>query len=80
MNFITPFGTYCCLRMPEGLKNACTTFCRMMKVILKDQMHRNVFAYIDDIVVTSKRKSTSSRDLRKYVWSVIETQPREMHI
>jgi hypothetical protein len=32
-SFITPFGTYCYLRMPEGL-----TFCRMMKAALKDQV------------------------------------------
>jgi hypothetical protein len=44
--------------MPEGLKNAGPTFCRMMKVILKDQMHRNIFAYVDAIVVASKKKST----------------------
>jgi hypothetical protein len=32
----TPFGTYCYLRMPEGLRNAGPTFCRMMKTALKD--------------------------------------------
>jgi hypothetical protein len=36
MSFITPFNTYCYLRMPEGLKNVGPTFCRMMKAILKD--------------------------------------------
>jgi hypothetical protein len=35
-SFITPFGAYCYLRMPEGLKNASSTFCRMMRIILKD--------------------------------------------
>jgi hypothetical protein len=35
-SFITPFGTYCYLRMPEGLKNAGPTLCRMMKAILKE--------------------------------------------
>jgi hypothetical protein len=63
MSFITPFGTYCYLRMPEGLKNIGPIFCRMTKVILKDQMHRNVFAYVDDIVVASKKKSTQIDDL-----------------
>jgi hypothetical protein len=28
-SLITPFGTYCYLRMPEGLKNAGSTFYRM---------------------------------------------------
>jgi hypothetical protein len=38
ISFIIPFSTYCYLRMPEGLKNAGPTFCRMTNVILKDQM------------------------------------------
>jgi hypothetical protein len=29
--FITSFGTYCYMRMLEGLRNASPTFCRMMK-------------------------------------------------
>jgi hypothetical protein len=37
-SFITPFNTYCYLRMLEGLKNAGPTFYRMTKAILKDQM------------------------------------------
>jgi hypothetical protein len=34
--FITPFGTYCYLRMPEGLKNGDPMFGRMTRAILKD--------------------------------------------
>jgi thiaminase len=30
-SFITPFGTYCYLRMSKGLRNAGSTFCRMIK-------------------------------------------------
>jgi hypothetical protein len=52
-SFITPFGTYCYLRMPEGLRNAGPTFCRMTKAALKDQVDRNVISYIDDMVVAS---------------------------
>jgi hypothetical protein len=52
-SFITPFATYCYLRMIEGLKKAGPTFCRMTKAILEEQMERNVFAYVDDIVVAS---------------------------
>jgi hypothetical protein len=37
-SFITPFGNYCYLRMPEGHKNVGLTFRRMTKAILKDQM------------------------------------------
>jgi hypothetical protein len=57
-SFITPFGTYCYLRKPEGLKNAGSTFCRMTKAILEEQMERNVFTYVDDIVVVSRKKET----------------------
>jgi hypothetical protein len=35
-SFITPFGTYCYMRMPEGLRNANPTFCKMTKAALKD--------------------------------------------
>jgi hypothetical protein len=35
-SFITPFDTYCYLRMSEGLHNAGPTFCRMMTAALKD--------------------------------------------
>jgi hypothetical protein len=37
-SFITPFGTYCYLRMPEGLHNASPTFCMMTKAALRDQV------------------------------------------
>jgi hypothetical protein len=49
--------------MPEGLKNAGPTFCRMTKAILKGQMQRNVFSYVDDIVVASRKKATQIQDL-----------------
>jgi hypothetical protein len=51
--------------MPEGLKNVSPTFCRMMKAIIKDQMQRNIFAYIDDIVMASKKEKTQIDDLAK---------------
>jgi hypothetical protein len=62
-SFITPFGSYCYLRMPEGLKYAGLLFCRMMKAILKEQIERNVFAYVDDIVVANREKETQIQDL-----------------
>jgi hypothetical protein len=51
--------------MPEGLKNADPMFLRMMKAILKDQMQRNGFAYVDDIMVASRKKVTQIQDLAK---------------
>jgi hypothetical protein len=62
-SFITPFDTYCYMRMLEGLCNAGPTFCRMMKAALKDQVGRNIPSYDDDIVVASKKKESYISDL-----------------
>jgi hypothetical protein len=63
ISFITAFRTCCYLRMPEGLCNAGPIFYRMMKTTLKDQASRNVLLYINDIVVTSKKKDAYISDL-----------------
>jgi hypothetical protein len=49
--------------MPESLKNVRSTYCRMMKVILREQLERNVFAYVDNVVVVSRKKETHLQDL-----------------
>jgi hypothetical protein len=40
MGFITPFDTYCYLRMLEGLKNVGPIFCRMTKVIQRSDAQK----------------------------------------
>jgi hypothetical protein len=62
-SFITPFGTYCFIRMPEGLKNAGSTFSRLTKTVLESQVGRNVFTYVDNIVVARKNKEDHLADL-----------------
>jgi len=62
-NFTTPFGTYCFVRMPEGLKNVAQTFSRMSAVVLAPQLRRNILAYVDDIVVVSTHKENHVADL-----------------
>jgi hypothetical protein len=52
-SFITPFGTYCYMRMSEGMHIAGPKFYRMM----------NVLSYVDDIVVASKKKESYISDL-----------------
>jgi hypothetical protein len=52
-SFITPFGTFCFVRMPEGLKNAGSTFTRMTGEVFKLQIGRNIQAYVDDLIVKS---------------------------
>jgi hypothetical protein len=49
--------------MTEGRRNAGPTFCRMTKVVLKDQVINNVLSYVDDIVVVSKKKEDYLSDL-----------------
>jgi hypothetical protein len=49
--------------MPEGLKNAGSTFSRLTQSILKDQVDQNIFIYVDDIIVTSKSKADHLADL-----------------
>jgi ribonuclease HI len=62
-SFITPFGTYCFIRMLEGLKNAGSTFSRLTKTVLESQVGRNIFTFVDDIVVASKSKEDHLADL-----------------
>ena len=40
--------------MPFGLKNAGSTYQRMMTKIFESQMGKNIEVYIDDMVVKSK--------------------------
>jgi hypothetical protein len=62
-SFITQFGTYCYMRMSEGLHNVGPTFHRMTKAALKDQVSRNIFSYVNDIIVASKEKASYISDL-----------------
>jgi hypothetical protein len=41
--------------MPEGLRNAGSTFNRMMKLTLGNQLGRNASVYVDDIVIMSEK-------------------------
>jgi hypothetical protein len=72
ISFITLFGTYCYLRMPEGLRKASPTFYRMTKATLKDQVSRNVLSYVDDIVVASKNKASYIHDLAEIFANMCE--------
>jgi hypothetical protein len=62
-NFITLFGIYCYMRMPEGLRNAGPMFYRMMKAALKNQVSKNILSYVHNIIVASKKKESYISDL-----------------
>ena len=55
-SFITPFGVFFFVRMPEGLKNASPTFCRMTSEAFARPIGRNLATYVDENIVTTKKK------------------------
>ena len=61
--FLTPIGNYHYKIMPFGLKNARSTYQRMMTRIFESQLGKSIEAYIDDMVVKSKVASKHVRDL-----------------
>jgi hypothetical protein len=64
-SFITPSGTYCYLRMLEGLKNARGSFSRMTSKVLCTQIGKNVLTYVDDIIVKSTKQENHITDLQE---------------
>ena len=62
-SFVTPVGNYHYKVMPFGLKNAGSTYQRMMTKMFKAQIGKNIEVYIDDMVVKSKMVSEHIGDL-----------------
>ena len=50
-SFVTPIGNYHYKLMSFGLKNARSTYQRMMTKMFESQMGKNIEVYIDDMVV-----------------------------
>jgi hypothetical protein len=63
--FVTPYGTYCYVTMPFGMKNAGATYQRTMQKCLADEIGRNIHAYMDNIVVMSKKQGDLIADLQE---------------
>jgi hypothetical protein len=64
-SFITPYGTYCYVTMPFGLKNVGAMYQHTMQTCLADQIGRNIHAYVDDIAVMSKKQEGLIADLQE---------------
>src|SRR6185312_11386183 len=64
-SFTTLFGTYCYVRMPEGLRIAGCTFNRIITAVIDTQLDRNISTYVDDVVVRSKKCEDHIADLRE---------------
>ena len=62
--FVTPIGNYYYKVMPFSLKNAGSTYQRMMAEMFEPQLGKNIEIYIDDMVVKSKVVSEHVGDLR----------------
>ena len=61
--FVTPIRNYHYKVMPFGLKNAGSTYQRMMTKMFESQLGRSIEVYIDDMVVKSKVASEHVEDL-----------------
>jgi hypothetical protein len=64
-SFITPFGMYCYITMPFGLRNAGATYQRCMNHVFGEHIGRTVEAYVDDIVVKTRKASDLLSDLER---------------
>jgi hypothetical protein len=62
-SFITPFGMYCYTTMPFGLRNAGATYQRCMNHVFGEHIGRTVEAYVDDIVIKTRKASDLLSDL-----------------
>ena len=51
--------------MPFGMKNAGSTFQRAIHIDLGPQLHRNVEAYMDDILFKTRDEESLVEDLRE---------------
>jgi len=63
-SFITPFGMYCYVTMLFGLRNAGATYQRCMLHVFSEHIWSTVEAYVDDIVVKSKKQGDLIQDLK----------------
>jgi hypothetical protein len=63
--FITPFRIFYYTKMAFGLKNGGATYQKCIHIILESQIGRNVEAYIDDMVVKSKKCGDLLDDLKE---------------
>lgn len=56
--FITPWGVYCYIVMPFGLKNAGATYQKAMVTLFHDMIHKKMEVYVDDMIVKSRAEDS----------------------
>ena len=62
--FIMPYGPFSFNTMPFGIKNAGTTYQRMIQTCLEKQIDKTVEAYVADVVIKTRHVETLIDDLR----------------
>jgi hypothetical protein len=62
-SFITSYGMFCYVTMSFGFRNAGATYQRCMLHVFGDHIGRTVEAYIDDIVVKTRKADNLVNDL-----------------
>jgi hypothetical protein len=62
-SFITPFGMFCYVTMPFGLRNEGATYKHCMQHVFGDHIGRTVEAYVDDIIVKNRKADDLVGDL-----------------
>jgi hypothetical protein len=79
--FITLFGTYAYKTMSFGLKNAGATYQHAIQMCFADQLHRNIEAYVDDMVIKIRNPDDLIADLeetfsslRRFRWKLNPTK------
>ena len=68
--FISKFGKHEYLAIPMGLKNAGSTFQRMMDKVLENLIGEICFVYLDDIIIFSEVLKATKKESR---WSSIDS-------
>jgi hypothetical protein len=62
-SFITLFGMFCYVTMSFGLRNAGATYQRCMQHVFGDHIRRTIEAYVDDIVIKTRKAVDLVNDL-----------------
>jgi hypothetical protein len=68
--FISPFGTYAYKTVSFRLKNVGATYQRAIQMCFADQLHQNVEAYMDDVVIKTRNPEDLIADLEEMVNSL----------
>lgn len=63
--FITPCGAFCYKTMSFELKNAGATYQRAIQMCFEKQLHRNVEAYVNDVVIKTRHREELIADLEE---------------